>query len=160
MWSNFCERDIILAAKFWTFCPTRPVLKTSALITFNNVFLSKRCFTLLIWLKLDKQHDVTFVTLVICSSKRNVASINTPRSAETTGRNSFPSKVTCKSRSAGVFWSIWRVPIKSNFALSGLIRRLFWQHHAATFLRSSDICRAAPSISLTKNDRSNLESST
>jgi len=70
--------------------------------------------------------------------------------------DSFPSKVTCKSRSVGVFWSIWRVPIKSNFVLSGLIRRLFWQHHAATFLRSSVICRAAPSISLTKNDKYNL----
>ena len=38
------------------------------------------------------------------SSKLNVASIYTARSfAETTGRNSFPSKVTCKFRSAGVF---------------------------------------------------------
>ena len=123
-------------------CHTRPdgrtsLLKTSALITFKWLFLSKRCFTLLIWLKLDKQEDVI---LVICSSKLIVASIYTPRSfTETTRHNYFSSKVTCKSRSAGVFCSIWRVWIKSNFILSGLIWRLFWQQHAATFLRSSVI---------------------
>ena len=54
------------------------------------------------------------------SLKLNVASIY------------IPSKVTGKSKSAGTFCSFWRVPIKGNFVLSGVIRRLvFWQHHEA-----------------------------
>lgn len=59
----------------------------------------------MIWLKLDEQ-DVT----LICSSKLNVVSLYSLRSfAETTRCNSFPSKVTCRSRSVGVFWrlQIW-----------------------------------------------------
>ena len=57
---------------------------------------------------------------VVIKTRKNVASIY------------IPSKVTGKSQSAGTFCSFWRVPIKGNFVLSGLIRRLvFWQHHEA-----------------------------
>ena len=84
---------------------------------FCSLFWSKRCFTLLIWHKLDKREDEI---LFMWSLKLNVASIY------------IPSKVMGKSKSAGTFCSIWRVPIKGNVVLSGLIRRLvFWQHHEA-----------------------------
>ena len=84
---------------------------------FCSLFWSKRCFTLLIWHKLDKREDEI---LFMWSLKLNVASIY------------IPSKVTGKSQSAGTFCSFWRVPIKGNFLLSGLIRRLvFWKHHKA-----------------------------
>ena len=84
---------------------------------FCSLFWSKRCFTLLIWHKLDKREDEI---LFMWSLKLNVASIY------------IPSKVMGKSKSAGTFCSIWRVPIKGNFVLSGVIRRLvFCQHHEA-----------------------------
>ena len=134
-WSNFLVPEIIRAAKFCTVGNNsmfllvvlahtdeqyNNVLNTRESIIVINVRLSNRYFYVIIWQRLPKHLEVTWVT---CSSCVRLQSIVTPRFfADLEDVISLLSSVML--RSSGIFVSICRVHRTRSFVLSGLMRRL------------------------------------
>ena len=109
------------------------LLNTRESIIMINVRLSNRYFTRLIRQRPPIHFEVTWVT---CSSHVRLQSIVTARFfADLDDVISLLSSVML--RSPGIFVSICGVPRTRSFVLSGLMSRLFLQHHAAMFGRSS-----------------------
>ena len=109
------------------------LLNTRESIIMINVRLSNRYFTRLIRQRLPIHFEVTWVT---CSSHVRLQYIVTPRFfSDLDDVISLLSSVML--RSPGIFVSICGVPRSRSFVLSGLMSRLFLQHHAAMFRRSS-----------------------
>ena len=95
----------------------------------------------------------------LSSSYVRLQSIITPRFfTDLDGAISLLSSVML--RSSGMFFSICGVPRISTFVLSGLMRRLFLQHHAAMFRRSFVSWAATKMAFRTGNERCICESST
>ena len=120
--SNFLVPETILAAKFCTVC-------------------NSSMFFLVVFAHTDEQYNnllntreliIVINVRVTCSAYVRLQSIVTPRFfADLDDVISLLSSVML--RSSGIFISICGVPRTRSFVLSGLMSRLFLQHHAAMF---------------------------
>ena len=141
-WSNILVPETIRAAEFCTVCNSsifflvvlahtdaqyNNLLNTRESIIVINVRLSNRYFTRLIWQRLPVHFELIWVT---CLSYVRLQSIVTPKFfADLDDVISLLSSVML--RSSGIF-------VRTiSFVLSGLMSRMFLQHHAAIFQRSS-----------------------
>ena len=166
-WSNFLFSETIRAAKFCTVCNSsmfflvvlahtdeqyNNLLNTRESIIMINVRLSNRYCTRLIWQRLPIHFEVTWVT---CSS-----SITVHCNSQIFRRldDVISLLISVMLRSSGIFVSICGVSRTRSFVLSGLMSRLFLQHHAAMFQRSSVSWSAAKVALRTGNERYNCES--
>ena len=150
-WSNFLVPETIRAAKFCTVCNSsmfflvvlahtdeqyNNLLNTRELIIVINVRLSNRYFTPFIWQRLPIHFEVNWV---VCSSYVKLQSIVTTKFfADLDDVISMLSRTSSVMlRSSGSFITNCRVPRTRSFVFSGLMSRLFLQHHVAMFIRSS-----------------------
>ena len=150
-WSNFLVPETIRAAKFCTVCNSsmfflvvlahtdeqyNNLLNTRELIIVINVRLSNRYFTPFIWQRLPIHFEVNWV---VCSSYVKLQSIVTTKFfADLDDVISMLSRTSSVMlRSSGSFITYCRVPRTRSFVFSGLMSRLFLQHHVAMFIRSS-----------------------